>query len=115
VGLPSRRRLTLLTQVPTRRRLTWLASLTHLDSYPTTAQVHTLHLLLRTQGLLVHLELRKPVPPGLLRLSTTATVSGGVGLVDDVAVLELAEFLEGSDQLLLGESLVDVADVETGV
>jgi hypothetical protein len=51
----------------------------------------------------------------LLGLRATVAVRGRVGLIDDVAVLQFSELLEGSDQLLLGETLVDVADVEAGI
>lgn len=114
-GLALHGRLALLTQIPTRSRLPRLVPLAHLDGDPPTPEVHTLHLLLRAQGVLVQLVLGKPVAPRLLGLGPAAAIRGRVGLVDDVAVFQLAELLEGRDQLFLGEALVDVPDVEAGV
>ena len=61
------------------------------------------------------LVLRKAISSGLLGLWRLGAISGGVGLVDDVAVLELSILGEGIVKLLLGESFIDIADIEAGI
>lgn len=66
-------------------------------------------------GVLRVLVLGKAISSGLLGFGRLGAVSVGVGLIDDVAVLELTVLRKGIVKFFLGESFIDIADIEAGI
>lgn len=66
-------------------------------------------------GVLRVLVLGKAISSGLFGFCWLGAVSVGVGLIDDVAILKLPVLRKGIVKFFLGESFIDIADIEAGI